>query len=202
LTGRDCVCNGRPRESGASGILWSLMGHLALTTLQSGLADIRSSPVDDGRVELIVRRPDEDQREVLLSGELSIDAGLVGDKWSVVVDGRLPNPEAQLTLMNARAAALVAGGADHGGLAGDQLYVDLDLSHENLPPGTRLGVGSAVIEVTAEPHTGCGKFARRFGVDALKFVNSRDGRALNLRGINAKVIVSGIVRQGDTVAKI
>jgi MOSC domain-containing protein YiiM len=92
---------------------------------------------------------------------------------------------------------LVAGCADHGGLAGDQLYVDLDVSYENLPAGTRLSIGSAVIEVTAEPHTGCGKFARRFGVDALKFVNSKDGRALNLRGVNAKVIVGGIVRLFD-----
>ena len=90
---------------------------------------------------------------------------------------------------------------NHGGLAGDQLYVDLDLSDENLPPGTRLLLGSAVIEVTAEPHTGCGKFVRRFGVDAMKFVNSADGRQLNLRGINAKVIVGGIVRPGDTIAK-
>jgi MOSC domain-containing protein YiiM len=149
-----------------------------------------------------VRRPDDDQREVLTEGELSIDVGLVGDKWSVAQNGTAPNPQAQLTLMNARAAALVAGRADHGGLAGDQLYVDLDLSDENLPPGTRLSVGSAVIEVTAEPHTGCGKFVRRFGVDAMKFVNSAEGRQLNLRGINAKVIVGGIVRPGDTIAKV
>jgi MOSC domain-containing protein YiiM len=177
------------------------MGHLELTTLQAGLDEVRLSPVDGGRVELIVRRPAEDEREVLVEGELSTKAGLVGDKWRVARDGKEPNPEAQLTLMNARAAALVAGGADHGGLAGDQLYVDLDLSHENLPPGTLLAVGSAVIEVTAEPHTGCGKFARRFGVDALKFVNSRDGRALRLRGMNTKVIAGGVVRRGDAIIK-
>ncbi|MGO9959905.1 MAG: MOSC domain-containing protein [Solirubrobacteraceae bacterium] len=177
------------------------MGHLALATLHAGLAKIRRSPIDDGRVEVIVRRPAEDRREVLTEAELSRDAGLVGDRWSVARGGKLPNPEAQLTLMNARVAALVAGCADHGGLAGDQLYVDLDVSYENLPPGTRLSIGSAVIEVTAEPHTGCGKFARRFGVDALKFVNSKDGRELNLRGINAKVIVGGIVRPGDTITK-
>jgi len=177
------------------------MSHLELTTLQAGLEDVRLSPVDDGRVELVVRRPAEDEREVLVEGELSTEVGLVGDKWSIPREGKAPNPEAQLTLMNARAAALVAGGADHGGLAGDQLYVDLDLSCENLPPGTQLAIGSAVIEVTAEPHTGCGKFARRFGVDALKFVNTKDGRALRLRGMNTKVIVAGVVRPGDTITK-
>jgi hypothetical protein len=167
------------------------MGHLELTMLRAGLAAVRTSPVDDGRVELIVRRPAEDQRELLHEAELRTDVGLVGDRWSVRTDEKAPNPEAQLTLMNARAAALVAGRRDHGGLAGDQLYVDLDLSTGNLPAGTRLAIGSAVVEVTAEPHTGCGKFARRFGVDALKFVNSKDGRALNLRGINTRVIAGG-----------
>jgi MOSC domain-containing protein YiiM len=178
------------------------MGHLELTTLRAGLAEVRTSPVDDGRVELIVRRPAEDQRELLHEAELRTDVGLVGDKWSVPTDAKAPNPDAQLTLMNARAAALVAGRPDHGGLAGDQLYVDLDLSNGNLPPGTRLAIGSAVVEVTAEPHTGCGKFARRFGVDALKFVNSKDGRALNLRGINARVIAGGSVRPGDAITKV
>ncbi len=177
------------------------MGHLDLPTLQAGLADVRQSPLDGGRIELVVKRPADDQREVLAQAELSTDTGLVGDKWKTVYKGTGPNPEAQLTLMNARAAALVAGGAEHGGLAGDQLYVDLDLSCENLPPGTRLTIGSAVIEVTAVPHTGCGKFVRRFGVDAMKFVNSAEGRKLNLRGINAKVIVGGIVRPGDTITK-
>jgi hypothetical protein len=178
------------------------MVHLELTTLQAGLADVRLSPVDAGRVELIVRRPAPGEREVLLDGELSVEAGLVGDRWSIAADGELPDPDAQLTLMNSRAASLVAGGTDHGGLAGDQLYVDLDLSRENLPAGTRLEIGSAVVEVTAVPHTGCGKFARRFGVDALKFVNSKDARALNLRGINAKVIVGGTVRLGDAITKV
>lgn len=177
------------------------MAHLELATLHTGLDEIRRSPRDAGRVELIVRRPAEEEREVLAAGELSTDSGLVGDRWGAPSNGGAPNPEAQLTLMNARAATLV-GGPEHRGLAGDQLYVDLNLSGENLPPGTRLSVGSAVIEVTAEPHTGCGKFARRFGVDALKFVNSKDGRALNLRGINTKVISSGTVRPGDAITKL
>jgi MOSC domain-containing protein YiiM len=177
------------------------MAHLELPTLEAGLDEVRLSPADAGRVELIVRRPAEDEREVLVEGQLSTEVGLVGDKWSIARGGKPPNPDAQLTLMNARAAALVAGGPDHGGLAGDQLYVDLDLSQENLPPGTRLAIGSAVVEVSAEPHTGCGKFARRFGVDALKFVNTKHGRELRLRGMNTKVIVGGVVRPGDVITK-
>ena len=83
-------------------------------------------------------------------------------------------------------------------LAGDQLYVDLDLSEANLPPGTRLSIGSAVIEVTAEPHTGCSKFVERFGLDAMKFVNSRERKDLHLRGINARVVRPGVLRVGDS----
>lgn len=177
------------------------MGHLGLDTLQAGLAHIRLSPSDTGRIELVVRRPGPGEREVLEEGELSTVLGLVGDRWSVTENGTAPNPAAQVTLMNARAAALVAGRPDHGGLAGDQLYVDFDLSARNLPPGTRLAIGATVIEVTAEPHTGCGKFVRRFGVDAMKFVNSAAGRELNLRGINTRVIVGGVIRPGDAVAK-
>jgi MOSC domain-containing protein YiiM len=104
--------------------------------------------------------------------------------------------------MNARAATLVAGAGEHGGLAGDQVYVDLDLSYDNIPPGTRLELGTAVIEVTAAPHRGCAKFAARFGKDALRFVNSIVGQELNLRGINAKVVVDGTVRVGDAVRKV
>jgi len=103
--------------------------------------------------------------------------------------------------MNARAAALVAGSRERWPLAGDQLYVDLDLGLANLPPGTRLYVGSAVIQVTAEPHRGCGKFSRRFGVDAMRWVNSAVGRELNLRGINARIVRPGTVRPGDPIRK-
>ena len=108
----------------------------------------------------------------------------------------------QLTVMNSRAALLVAGDPDRRMLAGDQIYVDLDLSPANLPPGTRLALGSAVIEVTDQPHLGCAKFAARFGTDALRFVNSRVGRQLRLRGLNARVIVTGTVRSGDAVRKL
>jgi MOSC domain-containing protein YiiM len=149
-----------------------------------------------------------EEREVLDEGRLDTEVGLVGDGWSVrgsskTADGG-PNPEAQVTVTSARAAALVAGGPNPEAWApaGDQLYVDLDLSLENLPPGSRIAVGEAVLEVSAEPHTGCGKYVRRFGVDAMKFVNSEVGRSLRLRGLNARVVTPGTVRRGDRVRKL
>lgn len=172
--------------------------HLDLATLQAGLDEIRRSPADQGPVELIVRRPAEDQREVLAEARLDPVAGLVGDAWARH-DG---DPGRQVTLMNARAVALLARSKDRWPLAGDQLYVDLDLSGENLPAGTRLAVGAAVVEVSPLPHRGCKKFAARFGLDALRFVNSKEGYALNLRGINARVITAGVVRPGDVVRKL
>jgi MOSC domain-containing protein YiiM len=182
------------------------MRHLELRALESGLDEIRSSPKDDGRLELIVRRPVVEEREVLAEGDLDTVEGLVGDGWrtrgSKATEDGSAHPDMQLTLMNARSAALIAGDRERWPLAGDQLFVDLDLSESNLPPGTRVEVGSAVLEITAEPHRGCGKFSRRFGNDALKFVNSEDGRELNLRGIYAKIVSPGTVRTGDAVRKL
>lgn len=168
-----------------------------LSALHERIDDIRQSPKDGGRVELIVRRPAENEREVLTEGMLDTSIGLVGDCWS----SDSTDPDTMLTLMNSRAAAAVAGSTDRWALAGDQLFVDLDLSVANLPPGTRLNVGSAVIEVTEIPHRGCGKFTARFGVDAAKFVNSKLGRELNLRGVNARVLTSGAVRTRDAISK-
>jgi hypothetical protein len=143
---------------------------------------------------------------VLDGGVLDVAEGLVGDMWRRRGSRRTPdgsaNPLAQLTLQNARLAALVAGERERWPLAGDQLYVDLDLSVDSLPPGTRLAVGSAVIEITPDPHTGCAKFSARFGSDALRFVNSPDGRALRLRGANARVVEAGSVRTGDAIRKL
>ena len=170
------------------------------TDVGSGLDEIRAAPADVGVLELIARRPAVDEREVLEEGELDVEVGLVGDSWSH--RGKHPHPEAQVTLMNSRAAALVAGERERWPLAGDQLYVDLDLSGENLPPGTRLAIGSAVLEVTDAPHLGCGKFAARYGDDARELVNSPEGVALNLRGINARVVAGGVVRCGDAVRKL
>ncbi len=146
---------------------------------------MRGAPRTDGTLELIVARPAVDHRELLDAGSLDTDLGLVGDGWSNRPSpGGGPNPDAQVTVTCSRAAALVSGGDDRTAWAkaGDQLYFDLDISHANLPAGARLAVGEAELEVTAEPHLGCGKFSRRFGVDALKLVNSEQGRALRLRG--------------------
>jgi MOSC domain-containing protein YiiM len=174
-----------------------------LQELQAGLGEIRESPRDAGLLRLIVRRPQVGAREVIEEARLDTAEGLVGDTWSRRASRHAgPDPESQLNIMNARAIALIARAPDRWPLAGDQLFVDLDLSADNLPPGTRLALGSAVIEVTAQPHTGCGKFAARFGVDAVKFVNSAVGRQLNLRGINAKIVRAGLIRAGDLVQKI
>jgi hypothetical protein len=155
---------------------------------------------------MIVRRPEVGEREELEAGDLDVVEGLVGDTWRVRASRRTPDgtahPDMQLNIMNTRAAALVAQDQSRWSLAGDQLFVDLDLSAVNLPPGSRLALGSAVIEVTAEPHTGCAKFVSRFGVDAVKFVNSPIGRELNLRGVNAKVVSGGRIRVGDAVRKL
>jgi MOSC domain-containing protein YiiM len=178
------------------------MNGMAVTAehLVAGLDHVCAAPRDEGLLELIACRPSTDEREVLEEAELDVGVGLVGDSWSL--RGRRPNPKAQLTLMNARAAALVAGDREQWALAGDQLYVDLDLSGDNLPPGTRLAIGSAVVEVSDLPHLGCAKFTARFGADARELVNSPEGIALNLRGINTQVVQGGTVRVGDAVRKL
>ncbi|HEY9283925.1 MAG TPA: hypothetical protein VIP46_10775 [Pyrinomonadaceae bacterium] len=180
--------------------------HLTTAELEAGLDAVRRSPKDEGVLEMIVRRPKADEREVLDEGELDRAEGLVGDSWSVRGSSRTADgsahPDMQLNVMNSRVIDLVAGGREHWPLAGDQLYLDLDLSEENLPAGTRLSLGGAVIEVTAQPHTGCKKFVARFGADAMKFVNSAEGRRLRLRGLNAKVVAGGVIRVGQVVKKI
>jgi hypothetical protein len=177
--------------------------HLTIEELHAGLDAIRRSPTSVGHLEMIVRRPGVGAREVLAEGQLDVSEGLVGDTWmhrgsTRTFDGTR-HPDMQLNLMNARAVALIAQDRARWPLAGDQLFVDLDLSTANLPPGTRLKIGSAVIQVTDQPHTGCAKFVERFGVDAMKFVNSPVGRELCLRGINARVVQPGVIGEGDRV---
>jgi hypothetical protein len=177
--------------------------HRSLADLNDGLDDIRQSPSDDGRLRLIVRRPEIDAREVLEQATLDTDLGLAGDNWlvkssSATPDGG-PDWRGQLTVTNWRGMLHIARSEARVPLAGDQLYVDLDISYENLPAGTRLSIGTAVLEVTDKPHRGCAKFKDRFGADALRFVNSGEGLLLRLRGINTRIVQSGLVRVGDPV---
>jgi hypothetical protein len=173
--------------------------HLSAEQLERGVDHILASPTDNGELKLIVRRPDVDERETPQHGRLDVEVGLVGDSWSTrakVV------PDMQINIMNTRVVDLVAQSEDRWPLAGDQLFVDMDLSGDNLPPGTQIALGDAIVEITEPPHTGCKKFAARFGVDAMLFVNAGRGKTLNFRGICAKVVKSGDISVGDIARKL
>ncbi|MEW6159644.1 MAG: MOSC domain-containing protein [Verrucomicrobiota bacterium] len=177
----------------------------AASELEAGLDKIRQAPRHEGVVEMIVRRPNVGEREVLAEAALDLIEGLIGDTWKTRGSSRTPdgssNTECQITIMNSRVIGLLAQ-KESWPLAGDQLFVDLDLSQDNLPAGTRLAIGSAVLEISEHPHLGCKKFLTRFGADALKFVNSPLGRQLRLRGLNARIVIAGKVRVGDSVKKL
>ena len=180
--------------------------HLTAKELEAGMDDLRRTPKDGGIVKMIVRRPAVDERETLQSADLDTTQGLLGDNWqqrgnSMTADGSA-DPDMQLNIMNARVIELVATRKERWPLAGDQIFIDLDLSKDNLPAGTQLKLGEAIIEVTDPPHTGCKKFVARFGLEATKFVNSGEGRRLCLRGINAKVVKSGTFSVGDVARKL
>ena len=183
------------------GTLFAL--HLSAAEIEAKIADVLASPKDNGTLEMIVRRPAENSREVVDTGFLSIENGLVGDNWlirgSSRTDNGLGHPEMQLNMMNWRFVNLIAGSRDRVQLAGDQLFVDLDLSPDNIPPGTRLSIGDAEIEISPIPHLGCKKFVERFGIDAMKYANSEVGRRHNLRGVNAKVLRAGAITTRDRV---
>ncbi len=182
------------------------MEQRSLDELTNGIPLIRGAPVDGGVLELIVARPAVGERVELDEGRLDVVEGLVGDTWSSRPSSRMPegqaHPEMQITIMNSRAIHAIAGARARWGLAGDQLYADFDVSVENLPDGTRLAIGEAVVEVTGQPHRGCAKFAQRFGSDAVRFVNTGAGAELRLRGINTKVISGGVIRSGDAITKV
>jgi hypothetical protein len=182
----------------------------ALTTtarLEAALGHLRAAPAEVGTLEMVVRRPAHGVREILDEGVLDETDGLLGDNWlsratsRAIADGR--HLDSMVTVMSARMVGLLGDTADVRALAGDQLYVDLDISHANLPAGSRLGIGEdAVLEVTAKPHAGCKKFLARFGEEAVTFVNGEVGSGLRLRGLNARVVRGGVVRPGDVVRRI
>lgn len=180
--------------------------HLSTEELEAGLEHIRQSPKNNGTLEMIVRRPQVDEREMLNEGILDENEGLAGDNWKIrgskATEDGSAHPEMQLNIMNARVITLLAQDKQRWQLAGDELFIDMDLSDENLPAGTQLALGEAIIQVTAKPHTGCKKFAERYGQAAVIFVNSPEGKKLHLRGVNAKVIQGGKIRVGDTARKI
>ena len=184
----------------------SFIKHLSPEELEAGLDHIRRSPKDNGALQMIVCRPEINHREVLAIAVLDVDQGMIGDSWtrrgsSKTADGG-PHPEMQITIMNSRVVALVAQQKERWPLAGDQLFVEMDLSKANLPPGSRIAIGSAILEVTEPPHLGCQKFVNRFGADAMKFVNSPVGRELCMRGVHARVVQSGTVHTADIARKI
>ena len=177
--------------------------HRRLAEIQQTAAEIGSSPTDNGIVEMIVCRPGVDQRLVLQEGVLDITHGLRGDSWETRGNSNGgADPLRQITVMNSRVLASIAGDCERWQLAGDQLIVDLDLSIDSLPPGTRLQIGEAVTEVTEPPHTGCAKFAGRFGAEALAWANGGEGRLNRRRGMHIRVLESGTVRTGDIIRKL
>jgi hypothetical protein len=173
------------------------------TRFDAQLDAVHEAPRDGGRLELIVRRPAVEERELIEDGRLDFEAGLVGDRWATRDTARTPAYlAAQLTVINSRLLAAIEPDRSRWPLAGDQLYVDLDLCETHLPVGSRLAIGTAVIEVTEEPHTGCAKFSARFGSEALRWINSPVGREHRLRGLNARVVTAGTIRVGDVVRRV
>src|SRR6267143_3682969 len=180
--------------------------HLSEMELAAGLPEARRSPADAGTLARIVVRPDKELRVLPESCQVTGEAGIPEDRWARYCTRRLPdgrlNPDTQLTLTNIRWLAVIAGDAERFPLSGDNLLVDLDISHANLPTGQRLKIGEAVIEIAAHPHNGCDKFSKRFGADALKFVNSPEGKMQRLRGVHAQVVQAGRITVGDRIEKL
>ena len=182
------------------------MAYQTAGQLAAGMGRVYDTPKDEGVVRLVVRRPGRGEREILTEGRLDTEQGLIGDDWvnrPSETTGE-PSPYAQVTVMNARVSELISGDPEPATWAqcGDQLYVELDISEANMPAGSRIEIGEAVLEVQAEPHTGCAQFREWWGGDVLRHISTREGLSLRMRGANTRVIRSGAVRPGDTARKV
>jgi MOSC domain-containing protein YiiM len=180
--------------------------HLSNKEIEAGLSHVLASPKDQGELKAIVVRPEVNQRERLAAARLSPEGGVEGDRWATSTtlrraDGS-PDPRTQVSLMNARILQLIANADDRMALAGDNLIVDLDLSEGNLSVGQKLAIGEVTLQITDVPHTGCDKFADRFGTDAVRYVNAPATKPLHLRGLYAQVLTAGTLRVGQVVRKV
>lgn len=180
--------------------------YLTTEQIEAGLSHILASPQDQGTLEAIVIRPEENERELRKLVYLTPECGVEGDRWATssslrLADGR-PDPRVQVSLMNFRILRMIAGDEDRMCLAGDNLIVDLDLREANVPVGQKLAIGEAVVQVTEVPHTGCKKFANRYGEDATRFINAAERKSLHLRGLYARVLQAGTVQVGDVIRKV
>lgn len=177
--------------------------HLTRAELEAGLSEILKSPKDNGRVEAIIVRPESEERRFIPRTRLTLAGGVEGDHWEYgswkSTDEGRPHPNVQISIMNSRCINHIAGSHENWAPAGDNLFVDLDISPDNTPPGTRISLGSAILEVTETPHNGCAKFVERYGRDATVFVNTGEGKRLRLRGIYARVVKDGQVSVGDQI---
>lgn len=180
--------------------------HKTMEELKAGLPEILKSPQDNGEVKAVVVRPGSCERNMVPSCDVSLEGGVLGDHWAKgcwkTTDDGEPHPDVQICIMNSRCIELIAGDQSNWAPAGDNLFVDMDLSPENLPPGQRVAVGSAIIEITDTPHKGCQKFIDRYGRDACVFVNLGDGDKYKLRGIYARTFEAGTISVGDTFRKL
>ena len=183
-----------------------MIDHLSMDEIEEAFDLDDSSPRFRGTLEMIVYRPEDDERKEVDSALLDPVNGLVGDNWlergSRRTDDGSAHPDMQIAIMNSRVIGLVARERSQWPLAGDQLFVDLDLSEDNISPGEKISVGSAVLEITEMPHNACGKFTARFGSDATRFLNSKEGRQLRRRGVYARVIQGGTIAVSDLVSKL
>jgi hypothetical protein len=180
--------------------------HIETNVIQDALDELGVSPQDNGTVEMIVRRPNHGEREILQEAHFSTDTGLDGDNWltrgSKNTEDGSAHPGMQVAIMNSRVIQAIEPDKSRWSMAGDQLFLDLDLSAENLPIGQQIAIGNVILEVSEMPHNGCGKFTERFGSAATHFVNSKEGRANRRRGVNARVVQGGTLRMGDKVTKL